>query len=65
MNAGHPRAARTTSNEDAVTVTVEREPWRSSQGITREMGVKILHHTSPEAHISSQQRMATTGTHYG
>jgi hypothetical protein len=65
MNAGRPRTVRTPANEDAIISAVEREPWRSSHEIERELGLsqpgvlEVLHedqlhpyHYSRSAHIS-------------
>jgi hypothetical protein len=49
VNAGRPRTVRTPANEDAILAAVEREPWRSSRDIVRELGLsqprvlEILH----------------------
>jgi hypothetical protein len=65
VNAGRPRTVRTPANEDAITAAVEREPWKSSRDIARELGLsqqrglEVLHddqlhsyHYSPGAHVS-------------
>jgi hypothetical protein len=36
-NAGRPRTVRTPANEDVIIAAVEREPWRSSRDIAREL----------------------------
>jgi hypothetical protein len=65
VNAGRPRTVRTPANEDAKIAAVEREPWRSSRDIARELGLsqprvlEVLHdnqlnpyHYSRSAHVS-------------
>jgi hypothetical protein len=39
VNAGRPPTVRTPANEDDTTAAVEREPWRSSRDIARELGL--------------------------
>jgi hypothetical protein len=38
VNAGRPWTVRTPANEDATIAAVEREPWRSSSEIAKELG---------------------------
>jgi hypothetical protein len=69
MNAGRPRTVRTPANEDAIIAAVEREPWRSSRDIARELGLsqprilEVLHddqlhpyHNSRSAHLFPDDR---------
>jgi hypothetical protein len=39
VNAGRARTIRTPANEDAKIASVEREPWRTSRDIARELGL--------------------------
>jgi hypothetical protein len=39
VNAGRPQTGQTPDNEDAVITAVERESWRSSRNIARELGL--------------------------
>jgi hypothetical protein len=39
VNSDRPRTVRTPANEDAIIAAVEREPWRSSRDIARELGL--------------------------
>jgi hypothetical protein len=39
VNAGRPRTVQTPANEDDIITVVEREPWRSSRDIARELGL--------------------------
>jgi hypothetical protein len=39
VNAGRPRTVPTPANEDAIIAAVEREPWRISRDIARELGL--------------------------
>jgi hypothetical protein len=41
-NSGLPRTVRTPANEDAIIAALEREPWRSSRDIARELGLSQL-----------------------
>jgi hypothetical protein len=65
VNAGRLWIVRTPTNEDAITADVERDPWRSSRDIARELGLsqprvpEALHgeqlhpyHYSRSAHVS-------------
>lgn len=38
VNSGGPKACRTLTYEDAITAAVERQPWRRSRDVTRELG---------------------------
>jgi hypothetical protein len=69
VNAGRPGTVRTPANEDAIIAAVEREPWRSSRDIERELGLsqpKVLevllddqlhpYHYSRSAHLFPEDR---------
>jgi hypothetical protein len=69
VNAGRPRTVRTPANEDDIISAVEREPWRSSRDIARELGLsqprvlEVLHgdqlhpyHYSRSAHLVPDDR---------
>jgi hypothetical protein len=69
VNVGRPRTVRPPANEDAITAAVEREPWRSSRDIARELGLsqprvlEVLHddqlhpyHYSRGAHLFPDDR---------
>jgi hypothetical protein len=54
VNADRQRTVRTQGNEDTIVATVEREPWRSSRDIAREL--RLSEPSVLEVHHNDQLR---------